>query len=276
MGLFGQMLLVDGGKSLGTGITEFKQQYFFQEPYNLYSWFLREGAAKEIVHRIKGSVHTLPDYRDTLPPMTTTHIKLDMPKEVRVIYDTMKTDMLVDDIEAVNAAVKVQKLQQIASGFLYDTEQGDVKSISNYRIDRLVALLNTMPNERVIICYWYQEELRLLQQALPKARTLDKKGLEQTVSQWNSQHIKTLLVHPRSCGHGLNLAQGGNVMVWLAPQWSNDLWLQTCARIWRRGQTKPVNIIVLEAKDSIDELVSLRVDDKSDFDVQFNKHLKQK
>lgn len=273
-GLFGQCQLIDNGRTLGRSITNYRMEYFHQKPFNQYAWFLNPGADKLIVDRIKHLIHVLPDYRHTLPTKTLTTIKVEMPPELTEHYRVMKKDMVVGDVEAVNAAVLTQKLQQIASGFLYDTESGEVERLSDYRMERIRNLISSMPSENVIICYWYQEELAMLKETFPDAVTLgSKKELNQTVNDWNAGVIKTLLLHPRSAGHGLNLAQGGRIMVWLAPQWSNDLWEQTNARLWRRGQERPVNIITLEAVDTVDELVSLRVELKAGFDKMLRQHL---
>ncbi len=54
--------------------------------------------------------------------------------------------------------------------------------------------------------------------------------------------LRTRSLYPRilsrsaSAGHGLNLQQGGNVIVWFGLTWSLELYEQTNARLWRQGQ----------------------------------------
>ena len=41
-----------------------------------------------------------------------------------------------------------------------------------------------------------------------------------------------------SAGHGLNLQDGGNTLVWFGLTWSLELYQQTVARLWRQGQAR--------------------------------------
>ncbi|MBW3853887.1 helicase, partial [Staphylococcus aureus] len=53
---------------------------------------------------------------------------------------------------------------------------------------------------------------------------------------WNSGDIKLLIAHPASAGHGLNLQQGGHIIVWFGLTWSLELYQQANARLYRQGQ----------------------------------------
>ena len=101
-----------------------------------------------------------------------------------------------------------------------------------------------------------------------------KKGeAEAVVERWNNSQCPILMLHPRSAGHGLNLAAGGCKVLWLGPVWSRDLWEQTNARLWRRGQKRKVEVVTLTAEDSIDQLVVGRVDDKGAYEELFKQHI---
>lgn len=64
------------------------------------------------------------------------------------------------------------------------------------------------------------------------------------------------LIHPASAGHGLNLQQGGSILIWFGLTWSLELYQQTNARLWRQGQMdKTVIIQHIVAKDTIDERI---------------------
>ena len=62
-------------------------------------------------------------------------------------------------------------------------------------------------------------------------------------------------IHPASAGHGLNLQQGGSMLVWFGLTWSLELYQQTNARLWRQGQKNMVIIHHIVAKGTIDEQV---------------------
>lgn len=271
-GLFGQMMIIDQGKALGTRKDTFLNHYFYPTDYKQYNWALKPGMDEEMIQTIQHLVHVVPDYRDTLPPITFHRHRVSAPADLMEYYNQMRNDMLTHDAVSATAAVLVQKLQQIASGFIYD-EQGDAIPLSDFRLTALQQLLNSLTGN-ILIAYWYQEDLKRLQQLLPNAETLTPSNLTKQVERWNRGEIQYLLIHPRSAGHGLQLEQGGHTLVWYTPQWSNDLWEQTNARLWRKGQTHPVNVYALEAINTIDEAVGLRISSKAEFEKLFMKHLR--
>ena len=65
-----------------------------------------------------------------------------------------------------------------------------------------------------------------------------------------------LLAHPASAGYGLNLQQGGHIIVWYSLTWSLEQSLQANARLCRQGQTETVVIHQLIAKGTVDEAVA--------------------
>ncbi len=73
-----------------------------------------------------------------------------------------------------------------------------------------------------------------------------------------------LLMHPQSGGHGLNIQEGGNQIVWFGLSWSLELFLQLNARLWRQGQkAAKVVIHLLAVIGTIDMDVIGRVEDKN-------------
>ena len=63
------------------------------------------------------------------------------------------------------------------------------------------------------------------------------------ISDWNEGKIPVALIHPASAGHGLNLQEGGNTLVWFGLTWSLELYQQTNARLWRQGQRSGTVVI---------------------------------
>lgn len=272
LGLFGQIMLIDGGESLGTRKESFLNRYFYPTDYKQYNWAIKEGAEVDLLKAISTSVHVMPEYRGELPPIEYHTVTTTPPTELKQYYEKMKKDMVTDEAVSQTAAVLVQKLQQIASGFIYN-EFSEAVHLSDFRVVALMGLLEQLNDENIIIAYWYKEDLERLRNALPDAQELNPRNLKEVVQKWNQGKIKHLLIHPRSAGHGLQLEQGGRTLVWYSPVWSNDLWEQTNARLWRRGQKNTVNIYTIEAEGTIDQLVSQRVEMKGKFDKLFNQHL---
>lgn len=300
--LYAMMLVLDSGKRLGTNKERYMQKYFYQTDYQGYKHELHPWAGAAIAKIISDVVYTMADYRHELPPPSYETVYFQMTDNLRAIYKELKgtnilqleevkpildfchtnffksfSDFGHTEIEAENAAVLSGKLRQIVNGFAYagDSEAGDFCPVllDTYRVEALEKCLNSVAGSAVIV-YWYKADLELIQNLLPDAVELNSgAGVEENVKAWNAGKIKHLLLHPQSGGHGLNIAKGGHNVIWYTPTWSRDLYEQTNARLWRRGQTETVRIIELIASDSIDELIRERVADKAEFEALWKKHL---
>ena len=277
LGLYSQSLILDGGEAFGTRNDKFLNTYFYSTDFEQRNWELRTDAIPMLHQRLEYLVYNVPDYRDDLPEIKYIPVPVRMPKRASAVYKKLANDMITevngDTIIAQNSAVLSAKLQQVASGFLYDGDY--VYTMHDAKIKKVIELAQTCKGS-VLIAYWFQHEFEMLSEyfacpSLGGGLTTVQTG--KIVDDWNAGRLKYLLIHPRSAGHGLNLAEGGNTIIWFGPQWSRDLWEQTNARLWRTGQTKEVTVYTVVAEKTVDELIEKRVDDKAKFDTLFNDHL---
>ncbi|MGN0150414.1 MAG: ATP-dependent helicase, partial [Clostridia bacterium] len=65
-----------------------------------------------------------------------------------------------------------------------------------------------------------------------------------------------------SCGHGLNLQNGGSTIVWFGLTWSLELYQQANARLYRQGQKNTVVVHHIITTDTIDERVMMSLKNK--------------
>ena len=272
--VFGQCKIVDQSL-LGRSKGAFMQQYFILVNKDFGEWAPRVGALANVMTRIKPATYVLDagDYKDKLPPLHVIEVRCDMPD--RKPYEKMKADFMVEfpDAKAVaaNGGVVTGKLQQMASGFVYDTrkEASDIPGkfivtqtpvwFSAHKFDRLEELLNENQRANTIIAYTYQEELAELKRRYPHAQTLDEND---AIQRWNAGQIELLLVHPKSAGHGLNLQFGGCHMVFLSLPWSLELYEQVIGRLHRSGQAHSVWVYVMMTNKTVDEKIWGALHDK--------------
>ena len=202
-------------------------------------------------------------------------------------YDIMKKDLVLnfqnDTVIAANAAVVTGKLQQMSSGFVYNTTRTanaspgkydtDTQVIwfSSHKFDRLEELLNENQRDSTMIFYTYKEELAELKRRYPHAQTLDD---DNAVERWNTGQIELLLAHPKSAGHGLNLQHYANKIVFLSLPWSLELYEQAIGRIHRSGQKREVWCYVLMSEKTIDERIFSALQEKRDFSLDAIKELR--
>ena len=261
--VFGQCKIIDQGL-LGRAKGAFLQQYFICINRDFGQWTPAPGALEQVMARIKPATFVLDpgDYKDKLPPCHVVETRVQLAD--RGPYEKMKRDYVVkfgdDRVIAQNAASVTTKLQQMASGFVYNREGPlPVHWFSGHKFDRLEELLAENQRANTIVVYNYQEELAELRRRFPHAQTIEDKDV---IERWNAGKVELLLIHPKSAGHGLNLQHGGCHMVFLSLPWSLELYEQTIGRIHRSGQTRDVWVYVLLTNNTIDERIWAALADK--------------
>lgn len=257
--VFGQCKIVDQSL-LGRSKGAFLQQYFYLNNADYNDWTPREGSLEAVMRRIKPATFVLEpgEYKDQLPPLHTVEMRCDLGD--RTVYEQMKKDAIAQleatDVAALTAAAAVNKLQQLASGFIYD-ESGRAHWVGTHKFDLLDEILSENQNDNTIVVYNYKEELAALQRRYPNAKLVDN-----NVDKWNKGEIPLLLLHPKSAGHGLNLQHGGNKIIFLSLPWSLELYEQTVGRLHRGGQTRDVWCYVIMANKTVDERIWASLFDK--------------
>jgi SNF2 family DNA or RNA helicase len=265
MDLWPQMYLIDFGESLGRTITGYRQR-FFEQDFMGYRYTIRDGCAEKIHNLISDRVISMSaeDYLD-LPDRIDLEAKVELPVGVMKRYKELEKTLLAEletgeEVEAVSAAALANKMLQFSNGAAYHDEHKNWAEIHKEKLDALADIVEDNPDENMLVAYNYRFDLERLQKRFPQAVVLDKE--QETIDRWNRGEIKMLLAHPASAGHGLNLQRGGSMSVWFGLNWSLELYQQFNARLHRQGQTKPVRIIHIVAKGTIDERVLMVLKDK--------------
>ena len=254
--VFGQCKIIDQGL-LGRSKGAFLQQYFICINRDFGQWTPAPLALEQVMQRIRPATYVLEpgEYKDKLPPCHVNEVRVSFADQKP--YAKMKAEYVVrfgdERVIAQNAASVTTKLQQMASGFVYNRE-GGAPSIwfSPHKFDRLVELLDENQRANTIVVYNYQEELAELKRRFPHAQTIDDANV---IERWNKGDVELLLVHPKSAGHGLNLQHGGCHMVFLSLPWSLELYEQTVGRLHRSGQRHDVWVYVMMTEKTIDERI---------------------
>ena len=159
----------------------------------------------------------------------------------------------VDDehsVVALNAAGVMNKLLQMANGAVYDDE-GQVIRIHDEKLDALEEIVDTA-GEPVLVFYSYKHDKAAIEKRIKGVREISS---PKDIADWNDGKIPVLLAHPASVGYGLNLQDGGHVIVWYGLTWSLEQYQQANARLYRQGQQKPVIIHHLITEGTVDEQV---------------------
>jgi SNF2 family DNA or RNA helicase len=270
MDLWAQIGLLDNGQRLGHTLGGFRERFF--RPTDrlpngvVIGWELRDGADATIHALISDIALSMKaaDLLTDLPPLTVNVVAVGMPPGSRSFYQTLKRDLVADldaldvPIAASSAGVLTNKLSQVAAGFVYD-ENKDARWLHYDKLDVLAEVLDEADGS-VLVFYRYRAEAEAIRTRFPAARMVDSPG---ALTEWNKGKVPLLLAHPASAGHGLNLQDGGHVIVWTSLDWSLELWQQANGRLARQGQKNPVIVHVLQSEDTVDESILLRLQGKA-------------
>lgn len=278
MDLWAQVKLLDRGDRLGRFIGQYREAYFHPGARSgavVYDWLANKGAKERITEKLSDICLSMQasDYLE-MPMIIDGGMTLTL--------DTMKTYRQFEktcimgledgaDIMAVTAVALTNKLLQFSSGAVYDDEH-TWHEVSSTKIGALNDLLE-QTDEPVLLFYNYQHEQERIMQEHPEA--VPFKGEPEILTQWNEGKIRLLLCHPASVAYGLNMQQGGHIIVWYSPTWNLELYQQANARLHRQGQTKPVMLYHLVCRDTMDEVVMDALRSKGNTQELLMRHLKE-
>jgi hypothetical protein len=175
------------------------------------------------------------------------------------------------ELVPANPAVLAAKLLQISSGFVY-VDNADPHTLGNARLAALRELLATITGECVLISYTYIESASRIAYALG-ARLLTK---PRDFDDWNAGRVPIALVHPKSCGHGLDLQHGGRRLIIYETIDSYDLHYQLIERLGPRrqassGYDRQVIVHSLIADGTLDDTRKVRREGYENFITTLNK-----
>lgn len=264
--LFAQIRLLDHGHRLGKSFEHFRDTYFRPEnPYSEHpNWVPRPGTKQELEARIADITLTLKssDWLD-VPDCYVEDTELTLPKEARSVYRELERELITvldsgAEIIARSAGVLSNKLLQVCSGWVYDDER-EAQPIHSAKLNALAKLLRRVGSGRsVLLAYQYQHELDAILRRFPEAVHFSASGSirkeRELLARWNAGQIPILVAHPKSMAHGLNMQDGGNVVVWYSLPWSPEDYDQLIHRLYRRGQDQVTEVYRLVTAGTMEEV----------------------
>jgi SNF2 family DNA or RNA helicase len=268
--LWGQTWFLDGGQRLGRSFTAFAERWF-RTGHNGFGLEPLPFAQQQIEDALRDLCLTLDirDFVDIREPIVCP-VYVDLPAKARRLYDDMEKKMFAvigeHEVEAFSAAARTMKCLQLANGAAYVGENSEQwEEVHDAKIQALEDIVEESAGAPILVAYHFKSDLQRLQRAFPKGRALDSDP--NTIRQWNAGKIPVLFAHPASAGHGLNLQDGGNILVFFGHNWNLEEFQQIIERIGptrqlQAGHDRPVFIYHIIARDTVDELVMARRESK--------------
>ena len=266
--LWPQVFLLDRGQRLGPTLGFYREKYFnpgARRGHVVFDWRLKPGAKEAIDKRLSDLCISMrkEDYLH-LPPITFNRVAVRMDKKERAAYEELKREKVLTELNGKTldsavlgstAASLSGKLLQMAGGSVYDDE-GGVQEIHTRKLDALDELVEAAQGQPLLVFYAYKHEADRICARFPACVKLGS-GVDtsETIKAWNAGEIPMLLCHPASAGHGLNLQEGGHMVVWYSLPWSLELYAQANARLHRMGQENPVIVHHIICENTLDDKV---------------------
>ena len=258
---------------------QFKNKYFINlaRDVRFEQLILRPDMQEELEELISHyAIYT--DKEDVLhtPGRSFIEYPLTMPPDVKEYYKQMKSDLAVKlgdvAVLAPSAATKLNKLNQISSGFIMNTEgaftnqlakkhgeeatEQEYYILSMYRFNALMDLLANIGNEQVIIWANYRLEFEIIKQLL-KTRCVIVNGevsaAEKNIRAFKNKEVQYLIANPASADKGLTLTNC-HICIYFSLNWSYELFKQSMDRIYGDISIQPNKCIyyIMLAKGSVD------------------------
>ncbi len=312
LNLWAPMYLVDHGRRLHKRFEDYRDRFFHREgqvadhihKYGINDdelevreeWMPKDGAPTKIHELIADATVELgaEDY-GILPqtigdaskaPIPATHLHyIELPPEIRVLYDMMEKEALIelgkDFVMASHGGTKSMLCHQMANGFIYhDDDRGQqlTEHLHNAKIEKLLELIDLI-DSNVVITYHFKADKDRIVAALHKANisfgVLTAKNSEKMLPLWNHGNLPVMLLHPQSAGHGINAQAGGHHLIWYSQIWSLERYMQTNARLARSGQKNIVGIHHIAALKTVDDLMLMTYLERGDTQTKFRSALRK-
>jgi SNF2 family DNA or RNA helicase len=255
--LFSQIYMIDPN-IFGDNFWRFRNKYFHE--ITKFRWGLSDGSKEKIDEKIKDITISMraQDYL-TMPEKIINDIKIQMDEKTSTIYKKALYQIVYDKQtkEIDLSGNLIIKLQQLSNGFIYldDTRKYDI--VHTLMINRLEELLDTITGNTLLF-YSFITDKEII---LDKFNAIHLQH-DQDFINWNDGNIKLAIAHPNSLAYGVNLQTGGNNIIWYGLNYSQELYEQANARLYRQGQKIGVLVHNLYVTGTIQDRIKMILEGK--------------
>jgi len=265
--------------------TQFEQYYFMDLSFNSnYKKLAIRPDRKEELNKVLKQYSIYVDKEDVLttPGREFIRYELELPSELKAHYNTLKNELYVElcsaegsdklVITAPSVAAKLNKLNQVTSGFIIDTkavkenkyhgtEKEESYILSSYRFDALYKLLDQIGTDQVIIWCNYRKEFEVLKLKFGRRAKYIYGGTSaadknEAVQQFKCGNVRYLVANPASADKGLTLTNC-HINIYFSLNWSYEQFKQSSERIYAdiSKQPKFCTYYIFLAKGTIDTIL---------------------
>lgn len=224
-----------------------------------FKWVPRESATEIVANAMQPSIRFSREECVDLPPCMVVERQVDLTPEQKTAYKEMLSQLAMEygqqKVLAINEAVKLQKLLQIACGVVYGPGGEEVVLPCAPRIEALKEVIE-QAHTKTIVFVPFKAALRYVVTELRKVYGEDavamvsgdvtaahRGAIFKAFQEQDSPRVICAVADAMS--HGLTLT-AANTVVWYSPCHSQETYAQANARVSRPGQQHSQFIVHVE------------------------------
>lgn len=241
--------------------TAFREQVMMK--IGQWKFVPRPDSIETVKHILQPAIRFTRDECFDLPDTVIQTRQVELSAEQKKHYTAMLKHFITEmqdekaggTITAVNEAVKMQKLVQIACGVAYGDDGQHIQIDCSPRVNVVKEIIEEA-GEKVIVFVPLTGTLHMLEKELSKHWSVGVVNGEVTNTKRNRifygfQHERdphVLIAHPGTMAHGLTLTTASTI-IWYGPINQNEQYVQANGRIERIGKRHVSNVIHIEGTE---------------------------
>jgi SNF2 family DNA or RNA helicase len=219
-----------------------------------FKWLPKPDSDQTVFNALQPAIRFRKEDCLDLPEITYVSRDAPLTPQQEKYYKTLKDEWLMaadgEEVSAVNAAVKLNKLLQISGGAVYS----DTGAVVEFDVGNRLRVIEEVIDEashKVLVFVPFTHTIEVLKTHLRGAGITCEVINGQVPVQKRTALFKAfqeqpnprvLIIQPQAAAHGITLT-AANVIVWYAPVTSIETYLQANARIHRQGQKNPMTVV---------------------------------
>jgi SNF2 family DNA or RNA helicase len=254
---YGQYRFMDPG-IFGTNFSRFRARYAEVATYKGFPEIISWRNQEEFRNILNLTMFRVDEDVLDLPPINHVRIFTEVTGKSRRVYEQLMKAFVADvasgEVTASNALARLMKFQQITSGFIID-DDGGVTDLDREKENALADIIDGVLGEPVVVFCRFKHDLMVIRKVAESCgRVYGEVSGSGNCLQGGKipGGVDVLGVQIAAGGVGVNL-NASRLCVFFSLGFSLAEYEQAIARLHRGGQTRPVTVYHLIARDTVDE-----------------------
>jgi len=224
--------------------------------YTQFKWLPKPDATDIVFNALQPAIRYTKDECLDLPDMTYTKRHVELTRQQKKYYDTLRTRLVMEaageEVTAQNAAIGMNKLLQISAGAVYTDDKQVLEFDIKHRYNVLREVIDET-SQKTLVFVPFKHTIDILTDKL-RADGYTAEVIRGDVSAAKRTEIferfqnmpdpKILVIQPQAAAHGVTLT-AANTVVWWGPTSSLETYAQANARVHRSGQKHKCTVVQL-------------------------------